>query len=207
MEIRRSTGFLAALDMPPESDNGGSGGHIRALPAPFRSASLAASGGARRGTIAALAGAITHVDPLPERSDLIVKMSKKMEKRLGKGAKAVRDAVGDSVERVTDEARSHPGRSAAAALGVALVGAAGITAAYRFLRRPNGAATLHVVPDGEDGWMIRDGGSSATVSSFGTKREALRAARAAAAAAAPSQLIIHRADGSVSREHRYEPNE
>jgi hypothetical protein len=133
-----------------------------------------------------------------------VKISRKMEKRLGKRAKAVREAVGDSVERVSDEAKSHPGRSAAAALGVALVGAAGITA-YRFLRRPNGAATLHVLPDGEDGWMIRDGDSSDAVSSFATKREALSAARAAAAEAAPSQLIIHRADGSVSREHRYEP--
>lgn len=134
-----------------------------------------------------------------------MKMSKKMEKRLGKRAKVVRDAVGDSVELVSDEVRSHPGRSAAAALGVALLGAAGITAAYRFLRRPNGAATLHVEPDGDDGWMIRDGGSSAAASSFGTKREALRAARAAAADAAPSQLVIHRADGSVSRDHRYEP--
>jgi hypothetical protein len=95
----------------------------------------------------------------------MVKKSKKIEKRLGKGAKAVRDAVGDSVESVVG-ARSRPGRSAAAALGVALVGAAGVTA-YRYLRRPNGAATLHVVSDGEDGWLIRDGGSSAAVSSFG----------------------------------------
>lgn len=134
----------------------------------------------------------------------MVKMSKKMEKRLGKSAKAVREAVGDSVESVADEARTHPGRSAAAAIGVALVGAAGVTA-YRYLRRPNGAATLHVVSDGEDGWMIRDGGSSTTLSSFATKREALTAARAAAAEAAPSQLVIHRADGSVSREHRYDP--
>lgn len=146
-----------------------------------------------------------RVDPLPERSDLMANISKKMEKRLGKRAKAVGDAVGDSVERVSDEVRSHPGRSTAAALGVALVGAAGITAAYRFLRRPDGVATLHVVPDGEDGWMIRDGGSAAPVSSFGTKREALLAARTAAADAAPSQLVIHRADGSVSRKHRYEP--
>ena len=135
----------------------------------------------------------------------MAKMSKKVEKQLGKGAKAVGDAVGDSVERVSDEARSHPGRSAAAALGVAIVGAAGITAAYRFFRRPDGDATLHVVPDGEDGWVVRDGGSSVTVGSFGTKREALLAARAAAADAAPSQLVIHRSDGSVSREHRYEP--
>jgi len=134
----------------------------------------------------------------------MTKMSKKMEKQLGKRAKAVGDAVGDSVERASDEVRSHPGRSAAAALGVALVGAAGITA-YRFLRRPDGVATLHVEPDGEDGWMIRDGDSDSPLSSFGTKREALREARAAAADAAPSELIIHRVDGSVSRKHRYDP--
>lgn len=131
--------------------------------------------------------------------------SKKRERRLDKSAKSVRDAVGDSVGRVADEARSHPGRSAATALGLALVGAAGVTVAYRFLRRPNGVPTLHVVPDGEDGWMIQDERSSYAANSFGTKREAVRAARSAAADAAPSHLVIHRADGSVSREHRYEP--
>ncbi len=134
----------------------------------------------------------------------MAKMSKKVRKRLDKGAESVKNAVSESVERVADEARSHPGRSAAA-LGVALVGAAGITAAYHYLRRPDGAATLHVVPDGEDGWKIQDEGSATAVSSFSTKREAVRAARAAATAAAPSQLVIHRADGSISREHRYEP--
>lgn len=132
-------------------------------------------------------------------------LSKKTEKQLDKSAKSVREAVGDSVERVAGEARSRPGRSAAA-LGLALVGAAGVTAAYRFLRRPNGVPTLHVVPDGEGGWMIQDDGSSYAVNSFGTKREAVRAARSAAADAAPSHLVIHRADGSVSREHRYEPS-
>jgi hypothetical protein len=135
---------------------------------------------------------------------MMSKMSRKVEKQLGKRTKAVGDAVGDSVERVSDELKSRPGRTAAAALGVALVGAAGITAAYRFLRRPDGVATLHVEPDGEDGWRIRDGGSDAPVKSFGTKREAVDAARTAAADAAPSQLIIHRADGSVSRKHRYQ---
>jgi hypothetical protein len=93
----------------------------------------------------------------------------------------------------------------ATAIGAALVGAVGVMAAYRYFRRPNGSATLHVVTDGEDGWMIRDEGSSTPVRSFGTKREALQAARLAAADAAPSHLVIHRADGSVSREHRYEP--
>jgi len=132
-------------------------------------------------------------------------LSKTMEKQLGKGANSVRRAVGDSVQWVTDEARARPGRSAATAVGVALLGAAGVTAAYLLLRRSNGAATLHVVPDGDDGWMIQDEGSSTPLSSFGTKREALRAARAAAADAAPSQLVVHRADGSISREHRYAP--
>lgn len=132
-------------------------------------------------------------------------LSKKTGKRLDESAKSVQEAVGDSVERVAGEAKSRPGRSAATALGLALVGAAGVTAAYRFLRRPNGVPTLHVVPDDEGGWMIQDDGSSYAVNSFGTKREAVRAARSAAADAAPSHLVIHRADGSVSREHRYEP--
>jgi hypothetical protein len=131
-------------------------------------------------------------------------LPRKMEKQLGRSAKSVRKSMGDSVESVTGKASSSTGRSAATALGVALMGAAGVTAAFRYLRHPNGGTTLHVVPDGEEGWKIEDERAPNSVSSFGTKREALRAARTAAAKAAPSQLIIHRADGSVSRAHKYE---
>lgn len=133
-------------------------------------------------------------------------LPRKMEKQLSKGVKSARKAVGSSTENIADKTTSVTGRSAATALGVALVGAAGVTAAFRYLRHTNGVTTtLHIVPDGEEGWRVENEQAPHAVSSFGTKREALRAGRAAAADSAPSRLIIHRADGSISRSHRYDP--
>lgn len=133
-------------------------------------------------------------------------LPRKMEKQLSRSVKSARKSMGSSLDNVTGKTNSNTGRSAATAFGVALVGAAGVTAAVRYLRHPNGAATtLHIVPDGEDGWRVENERAPHAVSSFGTKREALRAGRAAAAESAPSQLVIHRADGTISRAHKYEP--
>jgi len=133
-------------------------------------------------------------------------LPRKMEKQLSRSVKSARKSVGSSMENVTGKTTSNTGRSAATALGVALVGAAGVTAAVRYLRHSNGVTTtLHIVPDGEDGWRVENEQAPQSVSSFDTKREALRAGREVAAGSAPSRLIIHRADGSISRAHKYEP--
>ncbi len=61
----------------------------------------------------------------------------------------------------------------------------------------------HVVPAGE-GWAVEIEGASRPESRHGTKREAVDAARAAAHVAAPSGLVIHRADGTIQRRHAYD---
>jgi hypothetical protein len=134
---------------------------------------------------------------------------KKLKKQLRGNAKSVRKSVGrsvsDSVEMATEMAKSSPRRVAATVVGVAIAGA-GVTAAARYVRSSNGVATLHVVSDGADGWIVKEEGAHEPVGVFGTKRKALRAARSAASESAPSDLVIHRVDGSVARSHHYEPS-
>jgi len=67
----------------------------------------------------------------------------------------------------------------------------------------DGTPVLCVVRSGE-GWAVEVEGSSRSGSRHGTKREAVDAARAAAHAAAPSGLVIHRADGTIQRRHSYD---
>ncbi|HET9948232.1 MAG TPA: DUF2188 domain-containing protein [Longimicrobiales bacterium] len=116
-------------------------------------------------------------------------ISRRLAKRVRRGAKAVANS------RATTKIAGVAG---------AMASAAGIAAAMRYLRRgsPNGA-TLHVVPNG-DGWAITSGDSSEPIKTFATKKEAVDAGRAAAAKSAPSDLVIHRSDGSVQIQHTYE---
>ncbi len=129
----------------------------------------------------------------------------KVAKRVRKGVKAAEK----SITRLT------PGRggSAAKVAGVAVAGVAvagvagvaGVTAAVRRLRKgANGRATLHVRTEG-DQWVIAADGRDGPIDAFRTKEEAVHAARNAAAEAAPSELVIHRLDGSVMDSHCYEP--
>lgn len=116
-------------------------------------------------------------------------ISRRIAKRVRKGAKAV--------------ANSGKTTKIAGVAG-AMASAAGIAAAMRYMRRgPRSASTLHVVPNGE-GWAITTDGSSEPIQSFPTKKEAVDAGRAVASKAAPSDLIIHRADGSVQIQHTYD---
>lgn len=125
-------------------------------------------------------------------------ISKKIEKRLKKGAK--------SLEKSVKNLKPKDGPSAAKIAGVAVAGAAGvagIAAAVKYLRDGRGAATLHVTPDGADGWSITTEGRDKPVGAFGTKKAAVRAAREEAARIGPSELVIHRADGTIQKSHSY----
>jgi hypothetical protein len=125
-------------------------------------------------------------------------ISKKLEKRVRRGAKAARK----SLDRLTPNGGPSAGKVAGiAAAGVA--GVAGAAAAIHYFRRgSDGVAELHVQPDGEQ-WIIIAEGADDPIDRFGTKEEAVDAARDAAADAAPSELVIHRLDGSVMRSHGY----
>lgn len=59
----------------------------------------------------------------------------------------------------------------------------------------------HVVPDASGGWSVKSGGK--TVSRHVTKDDGVRAARKKASARAPSEVIIHRPDGTIEMEAGY----
>jgi len=69
-------------------------------------------------------------------------------------------------------------------------------------RGDDGVATV-AVQRNDDGWRVQADGLDEPLGEFRTKREAVRSARSEAAAAAPSRLVVHRADGSVQRTYRY----
>ena len=68
----------------------------------------------------------------------------------------------------------------------------------------SGSRVLHLVPNDGD-WVLREEGSHQNLTSHGTKKEALSAAREVAQASAPSRLVVHRADGTVQDQVHYEP--
>lgn len=88
-----------------------------------------------------------------------------------------------------------------AAAGAAAATAVGIAAAKMKGRAPT---ALYVRPD-DEGWIVGTDGAKRAASRHETKRQAVKAARELAASKAPSRLVIHRRDGSVQKEHGYEP--
>lgn len=91
----------------------------------------------------------------------------------------------------------------AAAGAAAAATAVGIAAARMRNRKPT---IYHVRPGEEDDWVVVSDGAKQPSSRHETKRVAVRAARDLAARKAPSRLVIHRRDGSVQKEHGYEPD-
>lgn len=91
----------------------------------------------------------------------------------------------------------------AATAGVAAVtGVAGVAA--RRMRNHNGThlPVYRVVPDG-DAWVV-DAEDGSGAKRYETKRQALSSGRSLARSHAPSRLVIHRADGTIQRQHSYE---
>lgn len=133
-------------------------------------------------------------------------MAKPISSKVGKRIRKSARALEKSLDSVRPGNRSSKAKIAGVA-GAAMAGAAGVAAAVRRMRRdsPRDAAKMHVVRD-EEGWAITSDGRNEPVERFGTKKEAVRAARTAAAEAAPSDLVIHRADGSVEESHSYDPS-
>ncbi len=108
------------------------------------------------------------------------------------------------------------GRIIGAAAGVAAAAAA-TTAAVIANRNPelrkkigdaasrmvSRSKTYHVKKSG-DQWAIELEGASRATSLHATKKEAVSAARDLAAGKRPSQLVIHRVDGTIQDSHTYE---
>jgi hypothetical protein len=93
--------------------------------------------------------------------------------------------------------------TAIAGAAVAGVAAAAATARIIVGRRGRTPVTYHVRPV-EDGWTVGPDGAGAPASTHATKRAAVTEARRLAGEHAPSQLVIHRTDGTVQARHSYE---
>lgn len=89
----------------------------------------------------------------------------------------------------------------AAAGAAAAATAVGIAAATLKNRKPT---ALYVRP-ADEGWVVGLEGGKEPSSRHDTKRQAVKTARQLAASKAPSRLVIHRRDGSVQKEHAYDP--
>jgi hypothetical protein len=87
---------------------------------------------------------------------------------------------------------------AAVGVGVAAAVATGIAAVRR-----GRAMAAYVVQPGNDGWALSTDGASSPLSVHATKREAVAAARELARKHLPSQLVIHRTDGTIQARHSY----
>jgi hypothetical protein len=57
----------------------------------------------------------------------------------------------------------------------------------------------------EEQWKVEAEGATRATSLHNTKDEALAAARELAQAQTPSQIVVHRMDGSVQTQYTYEP--
>lgn len=104
------------------------------------------------------------------------------------------------------KSRSHgnAGKILATAAGVAAATVAGVVA-VRKLRGDGGAKHLtvyHVLPL-DDGWSIKMEGAEEASSHHDTKKAALDAARELVKSREPSQLVIHRQDGTIQDAHTY----
>lgn len=67
------------------------------------------------------------------------------------------------------------------------------------------ARMFHVVPN-DAGWSVTVEEEPTPVSTHGTKKDAVSAARETAKAQAPSTLVLHRQDGSVQERFSYDEN-
>jgi poly(hydroxyalkanoate) granule-associated protein len=68
------------------------------------------------------------------------------------------------------------------------------------------ARVFHVVPN-DEGWVVTVEGEDAPVSTHGTKKEAVSAARETAKTQAPSELVVHKQDRSVQESFSYDADD
>lgn len=99
------------------------------------------------------------------------------------------------------------GKALAASAGVAAAAvAAGV--AYKLSGRGsaasrNGRSVYHVLPT-DEGWQLKGSGAERAVSNHPTKKEALSAGRELAHSKVPSQLVVHKSDGTIQESWTYE---
>ncbi len=64
---------------------------------------------------------------------------------------------------------------------------------------------VYHVATADEGWKVERQGTKAPVSTHATKDEALEAARTVAQTTTPSQVVVHRMDGTIQTNYTYDP--
>ena len=109
-----------------------------------------------------------------------------------------------STTQKQSKSNGKTGKVLATAAGVAAATAAGVVAVKKL--RGNGAAkdltVYHVLPT-DGGWSVKMEGADRASSKHETKKEALETARELVKSREPSQLVIHRLDGTIQDAHTY----
>jgi hypothetical protein len=125
--------------------------------------------------------------------------------KLSKRATAAAAAVSTAASKLSKRATIAAAVGTAAAAVAASLAARKVRANSRSARRQshNGAVTiLRVKPHGE-GWALFIGDNRSAARTFEVKKRAVDSARELAHKNAPSELVIHRTDGSTQSKHQY----
>ncbi len=145
------------------------------------------------------------------------------ERVTAEGGKAARGALGDveaAVARIVEDARTQAGEATGdlqhrfeAVVEVALgsLGVAGrddvealrqkidaLHARLGAVAGEGGLVAFYEVRPHPDGWAVQKAGAERASAVLGTKREAVQEGRALAKAHGPSELTVHKLDGSVA---------
>jgi hypothetical protein len=111
--------------------------------------------------------------------------------------------VAKSAKSVKNGANLSTGQLIAGAAGLAAAATAAGAVLYKMKSGSGHRTVYHVKPNGE-GWAVEGDGAERATSTHETKKEALSAARELAHKKVPSQLVVHKADGSVQEKFSYD---
>lgn len=92
------------------------------------------------------------------------------------------------------------GAAAGAAAAATAVGVAAVK------MRGRKQTVFHVLAD-DEAWKVEAEGGKPAASHHKTKRQAVKTGRDLASRAAPARLVIHRRDGTIQKQHAYEPGD
>lgn len=128
----------------------------------------------------------------------------------GSSSQSTTDKAKEVASKATSKAKgaaAGKGKILAATAGVAAAAAAAGVAYFRGTRgssaKDDGRNVYHILP-GDEGWQVKGAGDGSAVSSHSTKKEALSAARDLAHSKVPSQLVVHKSDGTIQESWSYD---
>ncbi len=138
----------------------------------------------------------------------LVEKSRRGAETLTSASKELASTVQERTQGVRDRvADLSPGQkvaAAAAAAGALAVVTGALAALIRRRHSEGKRSVLHLEKATEgEGWRLGLKGEAEAEATFATKEEGLAAARELAGKDAPSELVVHREDGTVQDRHRY----